>query len=52
MRIALSVIAKKIPHGATRDETLAGCPDLEPADVEQVLEFAAWLSQEEVHSAL
>ncbi len=51
MRIPVSVIVKQIAHGATRDELLADYPDLEPGDVQQALEYAAWLSQEEVRSA-
>jgi uncharacterized protein (DUF433 family) len=51
MRIPVSVIVKQIAHGATREEVLADYPDLEPADVQEALEYAAWLSQEEVRSA-
>ena len=51
MRIPVSVVVKQIAHGATRDEILADYPDLESADVQQALEYAAWLSQEEVRSA-
>jgi len=51
MRIPVSVIVKQIAHGATRDEVLADYPDLEPEDVRQALQYAAWLSQEEVQTA-
>jgi uncharacterized protein (DUF433 family) len=51
MRIPVSVIVKQIAHGATRGEVIADYPDLEPSDVQQALEYAAWLSQEEVRSA-
>jgi len=51
MRIPVSVIVKQLAHGATREEVLADYPDLEPGDVQQALEYAAWLSQEEVRSA-
>lgn len=51
MRIPVSVVVKQIAHGASREEFLADYPDLEPADVQQALEYAAWLSQEEVRSA-
>ena len=50
MRIPVSVIVKQIAHGATRDEVLADYPDLEPQDIQQALEYAAWLSQEEVRT--
>jgi uncharacterized protein (DUF433 family) len=51
MRIPVSVIVKQVAHGATRDELLADYPDLESADIEQALAYAAWLSEEEVRSA-
>jgi len=51
MRIPVSVIVKQIAHGATREEVLADYPDLELEDVQQALEYAAWLSQEETRTA-
>ena len=51
MRIPVSVIVGQIAHGATFDEILADYPDLEPEDIQQSLEYAAWLTQEEVHTA-
>jgi len=51
MRIPVSVIVRQIAHGAPADEILAGYPDLEPEDIRQALEYAAWLTEEEVRSA-
>jgi uncharacterized protein (DUF433 family) len=51
MRIPVSVIVGQIAHGATRDELLQGYPDLEPEDIQQSLEYAAWLTHEEVRTA-
>lgn len=51
MRIPVSVIVGQIAHGSTVEEVLADYPDLEPADIQQALEYAAWLTQEEVHTA-
>lgn len=48
MRIPVSVIVKQIAHGATHQEVLSDYPDLEQEDIRQALEYAAWLSQEEV----
>ncbi len=48
MRIPVSVIVSQVAHGATLEEILAGYPDLEQEDVQQALEYAAWLTQEEV----
>jgi uncharacterized protein (DUF433 family) len=49
MRIPVSVIVGQIAHGASFDEILAGYPDLEREDVQQAVEYAAWLTQEEIH---
>ena len=51
MRIPVSVIVKQIAHGATTQEVLDDYPDLEADDVQQALEYAAWLTSEEVRSA-
>lgn len=51
MRIPVSVIVGQIAHGATVEEILADYPDIEPEDIRQALEYAAWLTQEEVYSA-
>jgi uncharacterized protein (DUF433 family) len=48
MRIPVSVIVGQLAHGATVDEILGDYPDLEKADVQQALEYAAWLAQEQV----
>ena len=49
MRITVSVIVGQIAHGATFDEILEGYPDLENQDIQQAVEYAAWLTQEEIH---
>ncbi len=49
MRIPVSVVVGQIAHGASEKEILADYPDLEPKDIRQALEYAAWLTQEEVH---
>ena len=51
MRIPVSVIVGQIAHGATFDEILAGYPDLEREDVQQAIEYAAWLAQEQVQQS-
>lgn len=50
MRIPVSVIVGQIAHGATFQEILDGYPDLEEADIRQAVEYAAWLTQEEIRS--
>lgn len=51
MRIPVSVIVSQIAHGATIEEVLQGYPDLERQDVIQALEYAAWLTREEVRTS-
>ncbi len=50
MRITVAVILGQVAHGATFNEILQGYPDLEREDVEQAVEYAAWLAQEEVYT--
>jgi uncharacterized protein (DUF433 family) len=49
MRIPVSVIVGQIAHGTSWDDVLKEYPDLEPNDIRQAIEYAAWLTQEEVH---
>mgnify|MGYP000940988868 FL=1 len=48
MRIPVSVIVGQIAHGADCDELLEGYPDLQREDIQQALQYAAWLTQEGV----
>jgi uncharacterized protein (DUF433 family) len=48
MRIPVSVIVGQLAHGATTEEVAKDYPDLDREDVQQALEYAAWLTQEEV----
>jgi uncharacterized protein (DUF433 family) len=49
MRIPVSLIIGQIAHGATFEEILEGYPDLEREDIQAALEYAAWLTKEEVY---
>ena len=49
MRIPVAVIVGQIAHGAAYNEILSEYPDLNKEDIEQAIEYAAWLTQEEVH---
>lgn len=51
MRIPVSVIVGQVAHGATVEEILNEYPDLEREDIEHALEYATWLTQEEVYCA-
>jgi len=50
IRIPVSVIVSQVAHGAAAAEILADYPDLQPDDIKQALEYAAWLTQEEMHA--
>lgn len=49
MRITVANIVGQVAHGATTGEILKDHPDLEPEDIREALEYAAWLAREEVH---
>jgi uncharacterized protein (DUF433 family) len=49
MRIPVSVIVGQVAHGASTREILEEYPDLEADDVREAMEYAAWLTQEDVH---
>jgi uncharacterized protein (DUF433 family) len=45
LRLPVSVIVSQVAHGATFKEILQGYPDLEREDIQQALEYAAWLTR-------
>ena len=44
MRIPVSVVVGQVAHGASFDEILEGYPDLEKEDIQQAVQYAAWLT--------
>jgi uncharacterized protein (DUF433 family) len=50
MRIPVSLIINLIAHGKQETDILTEYPDLEPEDIQQALQYAAWLAREQVHS--
>ena len=50
MRIPVSVVVGQVAHGATFQEILDGYPDLQEEDIQQAIQYAAWLTQEEVRT--
>ena len=48
MRVPVSVIVKQVAHGATVDDIISDYPELEPEDIRQALQYAAWLTDEQV----
>jgi uncharacterized protein (DUF433 family) len=48
MRIPVSVIVSQIAFGSSVEDVLHEYRDLEREDVSQALQYAAWLTQEQV----
>src|SRR5512139_1521141 len=49
MRITISVILKMLASGKSIQEVLKAYPELEPEDVRQAMQYAAWLVSDQVH---
>src|SRR5262245_46056749 len=49
-RTPVSVIVGQIAHSADLEEILDGYADLEREDIQQAIEYASWLTQEQVHT--
>ena len=49
MRIPVSLIINLIAHGNQVPDIIAEYPDLEPEDIQQALQYAAWLTREQVY---
>jgi uncharacterized protein (DUF433 family) len=48
MRIPVSVIVSQIAYGSSTEDVLREYPDLEREDISQALQYAAWLTQEQI----
>jgi uncharacterized protein (DUF433 family) len=51
LRITVGHVVGLVAEGASYAEILEDYPSLERADIQQALEYAAWLASEEVFSA-
>lgn len=49
MRITVSLILNLVAHGMNTEEIIEAYPYLEPEDIQQALQYAAWLAEESVH---
>ena len=49
MRITVSLIINLVANGMAVSEIVEAYPYLEPEDVRQALQYAAWLAEETVH---
>lgn len=50
MRIPVSLIVNLIAHGKNVLEIIEEYPDLNEDDIKQCLEYAAWLTREQVYA--
>jgi len=49
MRVTVSLVLNLVANGMSIEEILEAYPYLEPDDVRQALQYAAWLTEETVH---
>jgi uncharacterized protein (DUF433 family) len=49
MRISVSLVLSLVADGMSTDEILQAYPYLEPEDIQQCLQYAAWLAEEDVY---
>ena len=52
IRIPVSLIINLVANGMTQNEIIKEYPDIEPEDIKESLEYASWLTKEEVHFAV
>lgn len=52
MRIPVSLVVNLIANEMTIDEIIKEYPDLEPEDIKEALQYASWLTREELHPAV
>ncbi len=49
MRIPVSLVLNLVANGMATADIIAEYPDLEPADIQQALKYAAWLTHERIY---
>ena len=50
MRVTVSLIVNLVANGMGTEEIIDAYPYLEPEDIRQALQYAAWLAEESVHT--
>ena len=50
MRVTVSLIVNLVANGMSTEEILKAYPYLEPDDIRQAMQYAAWLAEETVYS--
>jgi len=48
-RVTVALIVNLVANGMKTEEMIDGCSYLEPADIRQALQYAAWLAEESVY---
>ena len=51
MRVTVSLVVNMVANGMSIEEIVEAYPYLEPKDVRQALQYAAWLAEESVHGS-
>lgn len=49
MRVTVSLIVNLVANGMSSEEIIEAYPYLEPEDLQQALQYAAWLAEDSVH---
>ena len=52
MRIAVSLVVNLVANGMSSAEIIAEYPDLEPEDIRQALQVAAWAADDAIFSPI
>lgn len=52
MRIPVSLIVNLVANGMKTDKIIKEYPDLEPEDIKEALQYASWLTREEIHPVI
>ena len=52
MRIPVSLVVNLVANEMTTDEIIKEYPDLEREDIKKALQYASWLTKEELHPAV
>jgi uncharacterized protein (DUF433 family) len=50
LRVTVSLVINLVANGMSVEEIIEAYPYLEPEDIRQALQYAAWLAQESVYS--
>jgi len=52
MRIAVSLVVNLVANGMSTAEIIAEYPDLEPEDIRQALQYAAWAADDAIFAPI